>query len=73
MKAKELRDLTIDELKQRDKELKEEQFNLKFQAATSQLSNTAKITKTRKDVARVNTLIKEKELKGNNGIVKGSV
>jgi len=42
VKAKELRDLTIDELKQRDKELREEQFNLKFQAATSQLSNTAK-------------------------------
>ena len=73
MKAKELRDLTIDELKQREKELREEQFNLKFQAVTSQLSNTAKITETRKDVARVNTLIKEKELKGNNGIVKGSV
>lgn len=62
MKTKELRDLTIDELKQRDKELREEQFNLKFQAATSQLSNTAKITQTRKDVARVNTLIKEKDL-----------
>ena len=62
MKAKELRDLTLDELKQRDKELREEQFNLKFQAATSQLSNTAKITQTRKDVARVNTLIKEKDL-----------
>ncbi len=62
MKAKELRDLTIEELKQRDKELREEQFNLKFQAATSQLSNTAKITQTRKDVARVNTLIKEKDL-----------
>ncbi len=62
MKAKELRDLTIEELKQRDKELREEQFNLKFQAATSQLSNTAKITQTRKDVARVSTLIKEKEL-----------
>ena len=73
MKAKELRDLTIDELKQREKELREEQFNLKFQAVTSQLSNTAKITETRKDVARVYTLIKEKELKGNNGIVKGSV
>ena len=62
MKAKELRDLTIDELKQRDEELREEHFNLKFQAATSQLSNTAKITQTRKDVARVNTLIKEKDL-----------
>jgi len=60
VKAKELRDLNIEELKQRDKELREEQFNLKFQAATSQLSNTAKITQTRKDVARVSTLIKEK-------------
>ena len=61
MKAKELCDLTIDELKQREKELREEQFNLKFQAATGQLSNTAKITQTRKDVARVKTIIKEKE------------
>ena len=61
MKAKDLRDLTIDELKQREKELREEQFNLKFQAATGQLSNTAKITQTRKDVARVKTIIKEKE------------
>ena len=63
MKAKEQRDLTIDELKQRKEELREEQFNLKFQAATSQLTNTAKITQIRRDVARVNTLIKEKELK----------
>jgi len=64
VKAKELRDLSMDELKQREKELREEQFNLKFQAATSQLSNTAKMTQTRKDIARVCTLIKEKELNG---------
>lgn len=64
MKAKELRDLNVDELKQREKELREEQFNLKFQAATSQLSNTAKLTQARKDIARVCTLIKEKELNG---------
>ena len=64
MKAKELRDLTIDELRHREKELREEQFNLRFQAATSQLSSSAKITQTRKDIARVCTLIKEKELNG---------
>jgi len=61
VKAKEARELGVEELKQREKELREEYFNLKFQLATNQLANTAKLGQVRKDVARVETILKEKE------------
>jgi large subunit ribosomal protein L29 len=60
MKAGTLRDLSVDELLQKLKELREAAFNLKFQHATNQLENTAQIAKTRKDIARVLTLLREK-------------
>ena len=62
MKAKEGREFTIEELKQRDKDLKEEYFNLKFQLSTNQLTNTAKLKQARKNVARIKTILREKEL-----------
>lgn len=62
MKAKEVRELTIEELKQREKDLKEEYFNLKFQLSTNQLANTAKLRQARKNVARIKTILREKEL-----------
>jgi large subunit ribosomal protein L29 len=62
MKAKELRDLTPDELGEKAKELSQELFNLRFQKATGQLGNTAMIPKTKKDLARVKTLLRESEL-----------
>ena len=62
MKASELRDLSVEELETKERELVESLFNLKFQHATGQLDNTAQLRKTRKDIARVNTLLVEKRL-----------
>ena len=65
MKAQELRDLNIDELLVKEKELAQELFNLRFQKATGQLSNTAAVGKTKKDLAKVKTVIKEIKMKGD--------
>lgn len=62
MKAKDLRDLTVDELKKQLAETKEELFNLRFQNATGQLDNYKRLGDLRKDVARINTLLREREL-----------
>ena len=59
MKAKELRELSVEELKDKEKEASQELFNLRFQKATGQLGNTAIISKTRKNLARVKTVLKE--------------
>ena len=58
MKAKELRDLSSEELKDKEKEASQELFNLRFQKATGQLGNTAMIRKTKKNLARVKTVLK---------------
>ena len=57
MKASELRELTVDELAQQEAELKRKLFNLRFQRAGGELDNTAELKKTRRDIARVMTLI----------------
>lgn len=62
MKAKELRDLTQEELIQKESDLKTELFNLRFQHATNQLDNPMKIVDVKKTIARVKTLIREMEL-----------
>ncbi len=62
MKAKALKELTEEELMERTKELSRELFNLRFQKATGQLGNTTVIPKTRKDLARVKTVIRELEI-----------
>jgi len=59
VKAKEFRDLGAAELKEREGELSQELFNLRFQKATGQLGNTAVIGKTKKDLARVKTVLRE--------------
>ena len=59
MKAKELRNLSTEELKEKEHELSQELFNLRFQKATGQLGNTAMIEKTKRDLARVKTILKE--------------
>ena len=64
MKARELRALTVEELKEHVKETSQELFNLRFQKATGQLGNTAMIPKTKKNLARVKTVIREMELSG---------
>ncbi len=61
MKAKELRDLSIDELKQREKNLTEEVFRLRFRHATGQLDSTASKGNTKRNLARVKTVLREKE------------
>ena len=60
MKASELRDLSVEELEVKEKEMVEALFNLRFQHATGQLDNTAQLGKTRKDIARVKTILEEK-------------
>ncbi len=63
-KASELRDLTQDQLDDRLRELREELFNLRFQYATRQLTNTARIREVRRDIARVLTLQQQDVLVG---------
>jgi len=61
VKAKELRDLSAEELKEKKQELHQELFNLRFQKATGQLGNTAALGKAKKDLARVKTVLRELE------------
>lgn len=66
MKAKEIRELTTAEIEQNVKEMKEELFNLRFQLATGQLENTARINEVKKTIARLKTVERERELSVNN-------
>ena len=60
MKASELRTKSVDELKVELLDLLKAQFGLRMQRATQQLSNTSQLSKVRRDIARVRTLIREK-------------
>ena len=60
MNASELRDKTPDQLRDELANLKKEAFNLRFQQATSQLENTARMRAVRRDAARVKTILNEK-------------
>ena len=62
MKINEIRDLSSQELSNKVKELKEELFNLRFQNATNQLENPMRMVIVKKDIAKVMTVLKEKEL-----------
>lgn len=62
MKAEEIRDLTDDELVRKLADLKEELFNLRFQMATGQLDNPMRMKAVRRDIARVRTVQREREL-----------
>ena len=62
MKAKELRDLTSEELMNKLNDFKSELFSLRFQLATGQLENTARIKLVKKDIARVKTILAERKL-----------
>jgi large subunit ribosomal protein L29 len=59
MKPKEIRDLSPEEILQKEKDLTEELFNLKFQSAMGQLENTMRVKQVKKDIARVKTIYKE--------------
>ena len=62
MKAEEVRGLSEQELSVKLKDLKIELFNLRFQNATGQLNNIMTIDKVKKDIARVKTIIREREI-----------
>ena len=62
MKARELKEMSEAELRQKEKEVTEELFNLKFQHATGQLENTERLPQVRKDLARVKTVLRAKEI-----------
>jgi large subunit ribosomal protein L29 len=63
MKANKVRDLAVNELEQKLVELKGELFNLRFQMATGQLENPIRVRDVRKSIARIKTILREKELK----------
>ena len=63
MKASEIRDMSPEEINQKAAELKAALFNLRFQHATGQLENTKALLKTRKDIARIQTIAREYQLK----------
>ena len=63
MKASKLQEMTNDELMGKLSDLKQELFNLRFQNATGQLGNVMVVNSTKKDIARVKTVLRERELK----------
>lgn len=65
MKASEIREMTDTELLTKLKDLKQELFNLRFQLAINQLENPKRITAVKKDIARINTIKRQKELQNS--------
>ncbi len=62
MKAQDIRELTDEEIQDRLKELKEEQFRLRFRSATMDLENPKLLSQIRRDIARIKTVVREREL-----------
>ncbi len=62
MKARELRERTLEELQQTARDMREDFFNLKFQRATGQLDNVSRLRAARRNLARVETILREHEL-----------
>ena len=63
MKAKEVREKTLKELEQKLHSLKEQLFNLRYQARTGRLEKPSQIRNIKRDIARINTIVKEQEIK----------
>jgi len=63
MSAAELRELSTEDLMEALLEAKEERFNLRFQVATNQLDNTARLKSVKKEIAQILTVLRERELK----------
>ena len=61
MKIKEIRDLSVDELKEKEKDFAEELFRLRIRFATGQLESSSMIANVKRDVARVKTVLRERE------------
>ena len=64
MRASDLKELSVEELQTKLTELKEELFNLRFQLAVNQLENSSRIGAVKKDIARVSTILRQRELSG---------
>jgi large subunit ribosomal protein L29 len=64
MKSGQVREMTLDQLGDELLKLKKEQFNLRFQAASGQLENTARVRAIRRDIARINTVTRSKAVAG---------
>lgn len=71
MDAKALRDLTVEELHEKHRQYKEELFNLRFQNAIGQLSNTSRIKEVRRTIARVLTVLHDKDAAAAHAGVRG--
>jgi large subunit ribosomal protein L29 len=71
VKAKDLRELNDGELANRLRECKEELFNLRFQNATGQLDNVSRVPEVRKDIARCETLLREREIAAHEQMKAG--
>ncbi len=65
MKASDTRAKTLDELQTELESLKKEQFNLRFQKATGQLEKTSRVREVRRDIARIQTIMREKRVAAN--------
>jgi len=64
MRATQVRGMTLDQLNDELVKLKKEQFNLRFQAASGQLENTARVREIRRDIARIQTIMRQKSAAG---------
>jgi large subunit ribosomal protein L29 len=64
MRAEEIRELSVDEIKARVAELEEERFRLRFRSATETLENPLRLRTIRKDIARLKTVLRERQLAG---------
>ena len=62
MKANELKELSTAEMIEKEKQFKDELFNLRFQLATGQLENTARLKEVRKSIARIKTVLRQQKL-----------
>lgn len=68
MKASKIRELTLSELLEREKELKSELFNLRFQQATGELTNPMRIRECKKDIARVKTIMHQRSQESSQAV-----
>ena len=67
MKVEEIRELSVDVLRDREKELDDQMFRLRIQKSMGQLEAPAKVREVRRDLARVKTILREKSSEGNRG------
>ena len=73
MEMKELRDMDEAELAEKERQLKQEVFNLRFQLATGRIENQMRMRQTRRDLARVKTVMRQKAIAGGKAASQGQV